>query len=67
MKSLSFVSLKLDLISLEVIGWVLRSLKRDEMTPTEKTIQSRVKEAFAYKITPSLWKATLNQIKGLTT
>lgn len=41
-----FHSLNLDLISHESILWVLRSLKRDEMTPNEKAIQSRIKEAF---------------------
>jgi len=37
-KTLSFISLKLDIISHESIAWVLKSLKIDEMAPTEKAI-----------------------------
>lgn len=51
----TFVSLKLDIVSLEALFWVLKSLKNDEMAPNEKTIQSRVKEAFGYKINTILW------------
>ena len=29
--------------------WVLRSLKNDEMIPTERAVQSRMKEVFDYK------------------
>lgn len=41
-----FHSLNLDLISHESILWCLKSLKHDEMTPNEKAVQSRIKEAF---------------------
>jgi hypothetical protein len=58
-----FHSLNLDLISHESILWCLRSLKRDEMTPTEKAIQSRLKEAFCYKVTNWLWDHVIESIK----
>jgi hypothetical protein len=38
MKTLSFVSLQLEIITHECITWVLTSLKKDEMTPTERAI-----------------------------
>jgi len=63
-KTLTYVSLKLDVVSFQVLRWVLVSLYKDEMTPTEKAIQSRIKEAFAYKITKSLWEAIINNIEG---
>ena len=50
LKTLSFISLKLEIISYECISWVIKSLKIDDMTPSEKAIQSRVKEAFALRI-----------------
>jgi len=37
-KTLCFISLKLDIVSHESITWVLKSLKIDEMAPTEKAI-----------------------------
>jgi len=37
-KSLCFISLKLDIVSHQCITWVLKSLKLDEMAPTEKAI-----------------------------
>jgi hypothetical protein len=37
-KEIVYISLKLDILSLESIYWVLRSLKIDEMTPNERAI-----------------------------
>ncbi len=63
MKTLSFVSLQLDIISHECLGWVLASLKKDEMTPSERAIQSRIKEAFAFKISSPLWDCIIESIQ----
>ena len=52
MKTLTFVSLKLESISRESLLWVISTLKRDEMTPSERVIQSRIKEAFGLKMAP---------------
>ncbi len=38
MKTLVFISLKLDIVSDECISWVLQSLRNDDMTPTERAI-----------------------------
>ena len=62
MKTLSFVSLQLEIISHECITWVLTSLRKDEMTPTEKAVQSRIKEAFAFKITTQLWEYIMESL-----
>lgn len=62
MKTLSFISLKLDIISHECIQWVLYSLRKDEMTPIERAIQSRIKEAFAFKIITPLWDFIIESI-----
>ena len=57
-----FISLKLEVISYETIMWALRSLQRDEMTPTEKAVQNRIKEAFALKVNNGVWKYFLSTI-----
>jgi len=38
LKTLSFISLKLEVISYECLSWVIKSLKLDDMTPSEKAI-----------------------------
>jgi hypothetical protein len=62
-KTLSFLSLKLEIISHECIAWVIASLKRDEMSPTEKALQNRIKEAFAFKIPTSLWEIIVESLE----
>jgi hypothetical protein len=62
LKTLSFLSLKLEVMSFECIKWVLISLKNDEMTPSVKAIQSRIKEAFALKVYPDIWNEFIAQI-----
>jgi len=58
------VSLKLDIFSKECVSWVLTSLRDNEMIPTEKAIQSRIKEAFALKIQPNTWEILIESICG---
>lgn len=53
----------MEVISLESVIWCLKSLKLDEMTPTEKAIQSRIKEAFCYKVNNRLWEKIMEGIK----
>ena len=62
MKTLSFISLQLEIITHECITWVLTSLRNDEMTPTERAVQSRIKEAFAFKITTPLWDCMVESL-----
>ena len=59
-----FVSLKLEIISYECIAWVLRSLCIDEMAPTLKSIQNRIKEAFALQPDYKLWNFIFHKIEG---
>ena len=61
-KIISFYSMKLEILSLECLTWVLRSLRRDEMCPNERAVQSRIKEAFAYKIPALLWEKILEAV-----
>lgn len=58
-----FVSLNLEYLSLESLVWVLKSIRKDAMTPTEKIILSRIKECFRLKITPKQWERVLQSIK----
>ena len=37
------ISLKLDDISLQSLGWIIKSIRNDLMTPNEKLILSRIK------------------------
>ena len=64
MKTLVFLSPKLEIISHESICWAMQSLKKDEMTPTEKTLQNRIKEAFAFKISTNLWEFILQSLES---
>ena len=57
---LHFVGLHLDNITIESLGWILKSIKNDEMTPTEKLILSRIKECFALKADQKIWKTLIN-------
>ena len=59
-QTFTYVGLKLDTITIESLGWVCRSIKRDAMAPTEKLILSRIKECFAFKLDSKLWKALVN-------
>ena len=58
-----FISLNLEYLSLESMTWVLKSIRKDAMTPTEKIILSRIKECFRLKITPKQWEKVLISIK----
>lgn len=51
------------MVSHECLRWVLNSLKLDEMTPGEKAVQSRIKEAFACKISSTLWELIMESIQ----
>lgn len=54
-KTVTFISLRLETLSLESLLWSLRSLCMDEMLPTERAIQSRMKEAFDLKPSGTTW------------
>lgn len=56
-KTVEYLSLQLGFINLRTLKWVLRSLKFDEIMPTERSIQSRIKEAFGLKLSPEEWES----------
>lgn len=49
------MSLWIEEITLESLAWVLKSLRKDEMTPTDKLVASRIKECYGIKITNQEW------------
>lgn len=57
-------SLSLDQISYESLTWILKTIRKDSMTPTEKIIISRIKECFGLKITPKQWETIIFAIKN---
>ena len=57
-----YVGLQLEVITVESLGWICRSIKNDAMAPTEKLILSRIKECFALKLTPEAWKIILDHL-----
>lgn len=54
------ISLCISSLTIEVLSWAILSLKQDEMLPTERAIQARVKEAFDYKVSSEEWKELLD-------
>lgn len=56
-ETFGYISLHLESLSVESLFWVLKSLQLDEMTPTEKLIQSRVKESFCLKLSLETWRS----------
>lgn len=59
---LVFYGILLDELSIQSLIWVLKSIKKDLMTPTEKLIISRIKECYGLKIELNRWKEILDYI-----
>lgn len=62
-----FISLKLKSVSLEALLWSLRSLKNDEMIPSERAIQSRMKEVFDFKPNSNQWANLMSAVQNRAT
>eukprot|EP00825_Cyclidium_porcatum_P025901 TRINITY_DN2801_c0_g2_i1.p1 TRINITY_DN2801_c0_g2~~TRINITY_DN2801_c0_g2_i1.p1 ORF type:complete len:915 (-),score=168.77 TRINITY_DN2801_c0_g2_i1:203-2947(-) len=60
-----YVSLHLQTISVQSIIWILESIKRDRMTPSEKLVFSRIKECYGLKINQYYWSCVINQLVQL--
>lgn len=58
---LSFVSLKVYILSLENLIWVVKALKNDRLTPLEAYVKSRVKHSFDLQIKPKNWKKMIQR------
>ncbi|CAD8052801.1 unnamed protein product [Paramecium primaurelia] len=52
---IQFISLQLDHISLQSLYWVLLNIRKDEMTPTDKLVMSRIKECYGLKLNIQDW------------
>lgn len=61
-----YVSIKLDTISIESIYWIIYSIRRDMMTPTDKVIYSRIKECFGVPMKQNEWNEIIKFFKSLT-
>eukprot|EP00826_Nyctotherus_ovalis_P043831 TRINITY_DN4670_c0_g1_i1.p1 TRINITY_DN4670_c0_g1~~TRINITY_DN4670_c0_g1_i1.p1 ORF type:complete len:622 (+),score=168.67 TRINITY_DN4670_c0_g1_i1:514-2379(+) len=59
-----FVSINLPVVSLESVMWILKSLENDQMTPTERSVQSRFKESFGIKISALEWEKVMKAIRS---
>lgn len=62
LRTVNLVSLTAENLSLELLLWTLLSLKNDEMLPTERAVQSRIKEAFDVKPTPQQWQMFMEAV-----
>ena len=63
-QKIELVSLKIEVLSHQCLQWVITSLRRDEMTPTEAAIKNRTKEAFALKIYDEQWETIMSSIRA---
>ena len=63
-KKIEFISLKIQVLSHQCLQWVITSLRRDEMTPTETAIKNRTKEAFNFKLQNDYWEAIMKSIQA---
>lgn len=57
---MKYVSLGVGGISLEIIIWIIQSIKRDRMKPADKLVLSRIKEYFMLKISLKEWTETMD-------
>lgn len=63
-QKIELVSLKIQVMSHQCLQWVITSLRRDEMTPTEAAIKNRTKEAFALKVYDEQWETIMSSIRA---
>ena len=58
------VGLKIKEVDMQVCLSVLRSLKIDEIFPSEKAIQSRIREVFSIKLAASSWQVLIQKMQN---
>lgn len=56
-QKIDYFSLKLHSFSIESLIWVLKSLCKDELKPSQTLVQSRYKECFGFNILGKDWNA----------
>ena len=57
-----YIGMLLNTISIESLVWIIKSIRNDSMTPTEKLILSRLKECYGLKVDQNYWKSLQNFI-----
>lgn len=60
-----YVSLHLTSLSIQSLLWILESIKKDKMTPSEKLIFSRVKECYGLKINQYVWAQIIHRLLSM--
>ncbi|CAK66595.1 unnamed protein product (macronuclear) [Paramecium tetraurelia] len=61
---LNFYALAVKTLTFENLFWIIKSLKKDLITPTESSVQSRIKECYGLKYKRKEWNLIINQIKS---
>lgn len=61
---LTFISLKVDHVSLDVLWWTLWSLKNDEVSPSFKNIKSKILQAYKLKVSDYSWEVLIQKTFG---
>ncbi|KAM3138265.1 hypothetical protein pb186bvf_009541 [Paramecium bursaria] len=54
-----FISLHLEELTLQALYWILLNIRKDEMTPTDKLVMSRIKECYGIKLNIQDWNQFL--------
>ncbi|KAL4459358.1 hypothetical protein ABPG74_017971 [Tetrahymena malaccensis] len=62
---IQYISIHLNQISIEVVIWIILSIRNDEMTPNEKMVLSRIKECYGVKINQLYWNGVILYIKSI--
>ncbi|CAD8132313.1 unnamed protein product [Paramecium octaurelia] len=62
--TINFYALAVKNLTFENLFWIIKSLKKDLITPTERLVQSRIKECYGFKYKRNEWDLIINQIKS---
>ncbi|CAD8048790.1 unnamed protein product [Paramecium primaurelia] len=62
--AINFYALSVKKLTYENLVWIIRSIKRDLITPTERLVQSRIKECYGLKYNRIEWELIMNQLKS---
>lgn len=49
-------------MTVENLYWVLKSLRKDEMTPSDRAVMDRMKECYGLYISEEEWQKTVNKL-----
>lgn len=63
-REIQYVAYIIDYLSVECLTWVIESIKEDKMTPSEKLINSRLKESFDLKLSSKMWDSIIRYLQS---